>query len=47
MGDRGLMWAGVGILGLGVTGYVLAQWAKIRTVSKILNNNGRRRRRRR
>jgi hypothetical protein len=46
--NRNLMiWAGIGILGLGTLGYVLSNWARIRTISKLANNRGRRRRRRR
>lgn len=42
-----MLWAGIGIIGIGTIGYLLSQYAKIKTVSKLAFNRRRRARRRR
>jgi lactate dehydrogenase-like 2-hydroxyacid dehydrogenase len=42
-----MLWAGIGIIGIGTIGYLLSQYAKIKTVSKLAFNRRRRTRRRR
>jgi hypothetical protein len=47
LGQTGMIWVGLGILGVGTVGYLLSQYAKVRMVSKLALNRPRRRRRRR